>query len=104
MNCVVEKWLTIAALTGWIGSMGSMMVLAVSAPSVNPAISASQRFAAHNTSGLSISRQVTLAPLDHTTLTEPKFLDQSTIQSADLPLDPVYRHWLDQSSPQPEKY
>ncbi len=33
MNCKVEKWLTIAALTGWIGSMGTMMVLAVNTPS-----------------------------------------------------------------------
>ena len=29
MNYTVEKWLTIAALTGWIGSMGSLIGLAL---------------------------------------------------------------------------
>jgi hypothetical protein len=33
MGCKVEQWLTIAALVGWLGSMGSMVVLAVNTPS-----------------------------------------------------------------------
>lgn len=32
MKCSCEKWLTIAALTGWLGSMGGMVVLAVNTP------------------------------------------------------------------------
>jgi hypothetical protein len=32
MNCKAEKWLTIVALTGWLGSMGTMVVFAVNTP------------------------------------------------------------------------
>lgn len=96
MNCVVEKWLTIAALTGWIGSMGSMMVLAVSAPTMNPAIQASERFASHNTDGISLSKQVKLTPMQQSMLAEPRFLQYSAAQPSKLALDPEYRHWLDQ--------
>lgn len=103
MNGVVEKWVTIAALTGWIGSMGSMVVLAVSAPAVNPAIQASERFAAHNTDGLSVSTRVKLTPIQQSMLAEPRFLQYSTAQPTQLTLDPKYRHWLDQGNLRAER-
>jgi hypothetical protein len=103
MDRVVEKWLTIAALTGWIGSMGSMMVLAVSAPHVNPIAQATQRFATRNTEGLSVYNRAKLTKIDASALAEPKFFNDVEIRPTQLSLDPITRHWLDQSDPRSAK-
>jgi hypothetical protein len=99
MNCVVEKWITIAALTGWIGSMGSMVVLAVSAPSVNPVVEASQRFAARDTDGVKLSERVKLTEMPSALVAEPKSINEADLRSTKISLDSAQRHWLDQGEP-----